>query len=148
MIRSQFLQTCDAEIEKKVLEGLIHASKQRSYLNHCAIAFLIDYVLNVEEDHFRDRVWPILEKEVFKPWKDHNLDSLHLLLTLQKKFPNIITGKEIKKRCGSKEIVSKTNVAEILRILIVRYLFLISFYSKFKSIYFILNILNCRKFLG
>ena len=104
------------------MEGLLHASKQRSYLTHCAITFLIDYVSQVDEEHFKNHLWPILDKEVYKPWPEQTLDSIHLLLTLSQQFSKVITGKELKKRFGSKEIIAEENVDEIFRILVVSFL--------------------------
>ena len=64
-------------------------------------------------------IWPILEKEVCKPFSDQSLDSFYGLLVIQDRFPKIITKKTLKKCIGSENIINEENIKDILRILTV-----------------------------
>lgn len=122
IIRSKMIKTCSVDEQKRVLECLIHAGKQRSYLSFESVSFIIEFLNQLEDDESLKPVWPVLEQEICKPLKDQTLDTFYALLVVQDKFPGVLSKKALKKCFGSENIINEDSMKDILKILTVRYL--------------------------
>jgi len=69
----------------------------------------------------KDIVWPNIEKELGKPWSGHTLDTFYLLLVVKNKHPSLVSHKFLKEHLGTKNIIAKESMAEIINLLTVRY---------------------------
>ena len=51
-------------------------------------------------------MWPLLQKELTKPWPKQSLQTIHCLIAVQKKFPNVVNGKFLKTHFGGSELLN------------------------------------------
>ena len=51
-------------------------------------------------------MWPLLQKELTKPWPKQSLQTIHCLIAVQKKFPNVVNGKFLKTHFGGLELLN------------------------------------------
>ncbi|XP_001603225.1 myb-binding protein 1A [Nasonia vitripennis] len=117
IIRSKMIKTCSVEEQQKVLECLIHAGKQRSYLGFESVSFIIEFLNQLEDDESLKAVWPVLEQGICKPFKEQTLDTFYALLVVQDKFPGVLSKKVLKKTFGSENIINEESMKDILKIL-------------------------------
>ncbi|XP_034231302.1 myb-binding protein 1A [Thrips palmi] len=94
-----FLRSSE-EKQKEIVTTLFSSASKRSYLSYASAPFLHDLMVNVEESVLTDVVWPLVSKEVLKPWADQTLDTLLLLLSALNRVPNIIKSKKIQQNLG------------------------------------------------
>lgn len=101
---------------------MIHSGKQRSYLSFESVSFLVDFINQLDNEEMLAPVWPLLEKEICKPFSEQTLDTFYALLVIQNKFPRIITRKTLKKCFGNENIINEESIQDILKVLTVSYL--------------------------
>ena len=118
LIRSKILQKSSVDMQQKVLEHLVSAGKKRSYLTFVSCSFVIDFLNQLDKKSFSANVWPILEPELVKPLAEHNLDTLHLLLVTQDKYPSVVK-KAYKKNFLGENIINDETLDNIVKILTV-----------------------------
>ncbi|XP_015516258.2 myb-binding protein 1A-like protein [Neodiprion lecontei] len=117
LIHSKILLTATLEKQQQVIELLLTAGQKRSYLPFASYSFLIDLIEQLEEKDFKTIVWPILEKELSKPWNEQTLDTFHVLLVISKRYPSIIRRTSLKQYLHSKEIIDKNSITPISALL-------------------------------
>lgn len=120
LIRSKLLIQSTIEIQQKVIEILLNAGRQRSYLSLVSIMFLDEFIIQLDIESMKKIVWPIVEKEFGKPWSEQTLDSFYVLLVVREKYPSLVDHKFLKKHLGVKDILAKESIEDIIKLLMVR----------------------------
>lgn len=119
MIHSKVYLSSNIDEQQKLLLVLIEAGKKRSYLSCASYSFIIDLVDQLEEKDFKSIAWPLLKKELAKPWPEQTLDTLHTLIVLDKKYPNLLKGSFMRKNFNSKTIIDENSLDSIASLLMV-----------------------------
>ncbi|KYN40609.1 Myb-binding protein 1A [Trachymyrmex septentrionalis] len=116
LIRSKLLARNSVEIQQQIMEILLNAGKKRSYLSFISTMFLSEFIIQLDIKSIKD-VWPIVEKEIGKPWSEQTLDTFYMLLILRDKHPSLVNHKFLKQHLGMTEIITKESVEDIVRLL-------------------------------
>lgn len=119
LIRSKLLLNSTTDTQSKVVEILLNAGKQRSYLSFVSISFLIEFINQLNADSVQTSIWPLMENEFGKPWAEQTLDSFYALLVIRDKFPALVNQDFLKKYLSSNDIITKENINNIVNILTV-----------------------------
>ena len=119
LIRSGILQKCTAEEQQKVFETLFSAGQKRSYLSFVSVFFLADFLQQLDVKALKAGIWPLLKKELGKPWAEQSLDTFYILLIMSDKFPTLVGGKFLKEHLGNESIVSEEHMTELTKLLTV-----------------------------
>lgn len=117
LIRSKLLLNSAADTQSKVVEILLNAGKQRSYLSFVSISFLMEFINQLNGDSVKTSIWPLMENEFGKPWAEQTLDSFYALLVIRDKFPALVNQEFLKKYLSSNDIITKENINNIVNIL-------------------------------
>ncbi|XP_043504476.1 myb-binding protein 1A-like protein [Polistes fuscatus] len=117
LIRSKLLLNSTTDTQSKVVEILLNAGKQRSYLSFVSISFLIEFINQLNADSVKTSIWPLMENEFGKPWAEQTLDSFYALLVIRDKFPALVNQDFLKKYLSSNDIITKENINNIVNIL-------------------------------
>ncbi|KAL2737232.1 myb-binding protein 1A-like protein [Vespula maculifrons] len=117
LIRSKLLLGSTTDIQSKVVEILLNAGKQRSYLSFVSISFLIEFINQLDTNSIRTSIWPFIEKEFGKPWAEQTLDTFYTLLIIRDKYPVLVNQDFLKKYLGSDDIITKESIENIIKIL-------------------------------
>ncbi|XP_071636162.1 myb-binding protein 1A [Temnothorax longispinosus] len=116
LIRSKLLARNSVEIQQQITEILVNAGKQRSYLSFISVMFLSE-IIGQFDTEFMKNVWPIVEKEIGKPWSEQTLDTFYVLLIVRDKHPLLVNHKFLKEHLGVKEIITKESMEDIVKLL-------------------------------
>ncbi|KAL6259582.1 hypothetical protein P5V15_009499 [Pogonomyrmex californicus] len=116
LIRSKLLVQNSIEIQQQVTEILLNAGKQRSYLSFISVIFLSELIIQLDIEPMKN-IWPIVEKEIGKPWSEQTLDTFYALLIIRDKHPSLVNHKFLKEHLGVKEIVTKKSMEDIIKLL-------------------------------
>lgn len=108
-------------MQQQVIEILLSAGKKRSYLSFLSSMFLGELVIQLTTDSMREIVWPIIEKELGKPWSEHTLDTFYLLLLVKNQHPSLVNRKFLNEHLGVKEITARESMEEVIKLLMVHY---------------------------
>ncbi|XP_076256235.1 MYB binding protein 1a [Rhynchophorus ferrugineus] len=117
LIKSNIWKQCNKESQKKILELLISASKERSYLTLVGFSYIVELLDQVSQKQFEKIILPSIQTEIAKPWNVQTLDSIYLIIHLRKKFPTIFNKPFFKEHFGSPELFcleSLTNLSNVL----------------------------------
>jgi hypothetical protein len=68
-----------------VVEALRSVANKKSYILPVSTRTLADLIRHVSPDDLRETIWPLLEGDLAKGWKDCTPDRLVLLLALHSK---------------------------------------------------------------
>ncbi|XP_031636245.1 myb-binding protein 1A [Contarinia nasturtii] len=79
----------DSEI-KKCIETLINASHYKSYHSSLAYTFLLELLEKISEKQFNKIMWPLMQKELKRPWEKQNINTVQFLIKCQSKYPAAI----------------------------------------------------------
>lgn len=120
IIRSNLFQRSSQNEQKKVLEQLFTASKEKTYLKLLTYSFVVDLLETLSENDFKKIVFPFIKSEIMKDWSEHNLDSLYLLLKVKGKYESLLKGIKL----------GENNLKELSSILMVSKLFLLLYLNK------------------
>lgn len=79
---------------------------------------LTHYVFSFQltQQQFESSVWPLLQKELGRPWSKQNLQSIHCLIAVQKKFPNVVNAKFLKAHFGGSELLNPESFQSLHKI--------------------------------
>lgn len=116
LIRSKLLARNSAETQQQIMEILLNAGKQRSHLSFISAVFLSEFIVQLDIESMKN-VWPIVEKEIGKPWSEQTLDTFYVLLIIRDKHPSLVNHKFLKEHLGKKEIITKESVEDIVKLL-------------------------------
>lgn len=119
LIRSTLLSKSASEIQLQILQNLVNAGKQRSYLSFISVSFLVEFINQVNLECIQKSVWPVVEKEFGKSWVEQTLDSFYVLLTIQNKCPSLVNYEFSKKYFGTKSIITRESLSDIIKVLLV-----------------------------
>ncbi|XP_015174164.1 PREDICTED: myb-binding protein 1A-like protein [Polistes dominula] len=117
LIRSKLLLNSINNTQSKVVEILLNAGKQRSYLSFVSISFLIEFINQLDANSVKKSIWPLIENEFGKPWAEQTLDSFYALLIIRDKFPALVNQDFLQKYLLSNDIITKENINNIVNIL-------------------------------
>ncbi|CAD1478873.1 unnamed protein product [Heterotrigona itama] len=118
LIRSKILSKNIDIIQQQIIQDLINAGKQRSYLSFVSISFLIEFINQVDTECIKKLIWPIVEKEFGKPWAQQTLDSFYALLVIKNKCPLLVNNEFSKKHFGTNDIITKESMNDIVKVLL------------------------------
>ncbi|XP_029041713.1 myb-binding protein 1A-like protein [Osmia bicornis bicornis] len=118
LIRSTLLSKSASETQLQILQNLVNAGKQRSYLSFISVSFLVEFINQVNLECIQKSVWPVIEKEFGKPWVEQTLDSFYVLLTIQNKCPSLVNYEFSKKHFGTKSIITRESLSDIMKVLL------------------------------
>lgn len=121
LIRSKLLARNSIEIQQQIMEILMNAGTQRSYLSFISVMFLNELIVQFDTESMKN-VWPIIKKEIGKPWSEQTLDTFYVLLVIRDKHPSLVDHKFLKEHLGVKEIITKESMENIVNLLTVRHL--------------------------
>lgn len=121
LIRSKLFARNSIEIQQQIMEILMNAGKQRSYLSFISVMFLNELIVQFDTESMKN-IWPIIKKEIGKPWSEQTLDTFYVLLIVRDKHPSLVDHKFLKEHLGVEEIITKDSVENIVNLLTVRHL--------------------------
>lgn len=82
------------------------ASHQKTFHSSLAYKFLLELLANLEEGDFTEAVWPLMRKELKRPWEKQNINTLQFLIETQLKYPHIVDEEFLNSSLKSNEILS------------------------------------------
>lgn len=85
---------------------LIIASHQKTFHSSLAYKFLLELLVNLEESEFTESVWPLMRKELKRPWEKQNINTMQFLIETQLKYPHIVDEEFLNSSLKSNEILS------------------------------------------
>ncbi|XP_044764201.1 rDNA transcriptional regulator pol5 [Coccinella septempunctata] len=118
IIRSGLYMKSSDEDQKKVLDCILNAGKERSYLLYPAYELILDLVENVSKDVFQSLILPVIKPQLEKPFSDYNLDSFYFLIMLTNKYPKLIGKQILKKISSSSTFIAESNLEAFSNILL------------------------------
>ncbi|XP_015606625.1 DNA polymerase V [Cephus cinctus] len=117
LIRSKVLIKLTSDEQLKVLECLIKAGNQRSYLSFVSVSFILDFAIQLDEVAFKTILWPLLQTELGKSWSDQTLDTFYALLVVKEKFPSVVKNKFLRQYLGNEHIISSDSMKDVVTLL-------------------------------
>ncbi|XP_014470444.1 PREDICTED: DNA polymerase V-like [Dinoponera quadriceps] len=118
LMRSESLAQNTIEIQQQVVETLLNAGRQRSYLSFVSVMFLSDFIVrHLSDKSMKKVVWPIIEKQFVKPWSEQTLDTFYILLIVRDKYPSLLDHKFLKEHLGVRDIITKESMENIIKLL-------------------------------
>jgi len=122
IIRSKLYIHTSRTIEtQQIIEILLSAGKERSYLSFLSSIFLSEIFTQLDTKSMKDIAWPSIKEELGISWSEHTLDTFYLLLVVKNKHPSLVNHKFLKEHLGTKKIIAKESMAEIVKLLTVCY---------------------------
>ncbi|XP_054014556.1 myb-binding protein 1A-like [Hylaeus anthracinus] len=118
LIRSKVLCKSTTEIQMQIIQDLINRGRQRSYLSFPATSFFVEFINEIDIDNVERLVWPIVEKEFGKPWKEQTIDTFYILLIIKAKCPLLVNYKFSKQHFGTEDIITKESMGDITKVLL------------------------------
>ncbi|KAI8122708.1 Myb-binding protein 1A [Lucilia cuprina] len=106
LLHSGRLTEANSEHLEQVTNMLLQSSRHRTYHASLGFSFLCEIIEALSQKQFETSIWPLLQKELIKPWPKQSLQTVHCLITVQKKFPNIVNGKFLKLHFGGNELLN------------------------------------------
>lgn len=131
LMRSKLLFNCPVDKQLQILEILLTAGTQKSYLSFISISFLIDFIDQLDEKYIKTNFWPLLANHLDKSWTEHSLDTFYALLHISVKFPSLIKKKFFKQHLGAESIIHKDTINDLLKVVTVSIFFLFIFHIFF-----------------
>ncbi|KAF3421961.1 LOW QUALITY PROTEIN: hypothetical protein E2986_00122 [Frieseomelitta varia] len=101
LIRSKILSKSIDVIQQQTIQDLINAGKQR-----------------IDTECIKKLIWPIVEKELGKPWAQQTLDSFYALLVIKDKCPLLVNNEFSKKHFGTNDIITEESMNDIVKVLL------------------------------
>lgn len=120
LIRSKLLAQNSVETQQKIIEILLSAGRERSYLSFISVTFLKEFIDQLDVTSVKE-IWPAVEKEVAKPLSEQTLDMFYILLVLRDKYPLLVNRKFLQQHLGVEEIITEKSMEDIVKILTVCY---------------------------
>ncbi|KAF4530902.1 hypothetical protein B566_EDAN017817 [Ephemera danica] len=117
VIRSRIFMKSTTEQQKYILNQMVEASEQKSYLPQLLSSFVIPLLTPYNKRLFKDSLWPALATAVLKPWAEQTLDSFYLLLKIVSVFPSVVKKSEVLSVFGGPPIIRLESLTEVNGIL-------------------------------
>lgn len=96
---------------------LIDASHQKTFHSSLAYKFLLELLENLDENKFTESVWPLMRKELKRPWEKQNINTLQFLIETKLKYPHIVDEEFLSSSLKSNEILSPGSHKHIGRLI-------------------------------
>lgn len=100
----------------KTISILLHASKYKKFHASLAYTFLFEIMQRLSAEEFLESAWPLLKKELKRPWEKHTINTIYCLLTIQDRYPNLVTPEFLEKSLKTNEILSPVAYKHIGRL--------------------------------
>ncbi|XP_011297827.1 DNA polymerase V [Fopius arisanus] len=117
LIRSKLLESSPPDFQQKVIEILLQAGSKRSYLSFSCSSFLLEFLHQLTPKSLKISIWPILERELGKPWSEQTLDTFYTLLIMSTKFPTLVNKKFLREHLGTDSIIDEKSLDSQLKLL-------------------------------
>ncbi|XP_011211843.2 myb-binding protein 1A [Bactrocera dorsalis] len=101
---------------ERIINTLLQSTKQRSYHASLAYALLIELIEKISAKEFSAVVWPLLQIELQRAWPKQTLQTVHCLIAVQRKFPNIVNAKFLKAHFGNADLLNADSYAHLYRL--------------------------------
>lgn len=121
LIRSNLLAQNAIEIQQQMVQILLKAGEQRSYLSFISAIFLGEFIVHLDVECMKTAIWPIIKKQFGKPWSEQTLDTFYILLVIKDKHPSLLDYKFSKKYLHVEDIICKKSIEDIIKLLMVCY---------------------------
>ncbi|XP_066251995.1 myb-binding protein 1A [Euwallacea similis] len=109
-------KTC-LESQRELLEFLLKAGKERTYIRLFGYSFLIQLLKLSPEVNEDQTLAVLINEEVSKPWTEQTMDTLYLLLNLRLIYPKVYTRKFVKAFLDTPDIVCEESLDKLCNIL-------------------------------
>ncbi|CAG9770830.1 unnamed protein product [Ceutorhynchus assimilis] len=117
IIKANLWNNIGVENKKEILQILLNACKERSYLGLFGYSFIVELLNLVPEIGTDSEFIMQIQNEVAKPWAEQTLDSLYLLIKLRSASPKIFNKKFVKKSLETPEIICEESLENLCNIL-------------------------------
>lgn len=87
VLHANKLQSANNKEIKKCIETLVNASHYKLYHSSLAYTFLLELLDQLSESQFEQIFWPLMQKELKRPWEKQNINTVHFLIKCQLKYP-------------------------------------------------------------
>lgn len=105
----------DSEI-RKCIETLIGASHHKQYHSSLAYTFLLELLEKIDETQFEQIMWPLMRKELKRPWEKQNINTVHFLIKCQSKYPSYIDEEFLSSSLQTNEILTPLAYKHLARL--------------------------------
>ncbi|XP_075157683.1 MYB binding protein 1a [Haematobia irritans] len=116
LLHSGRLADANSDYLEQVTNILLQATHHKSYHASLGYSFICELIETLSQKNFESSVWPLLQKELAKPWPKQNLQSVHCIIALQKKFPNVLNAKFLKTHFGGGELLNADSYQSLHKI--------------------------------
>ncbi|KAJ6625239.1 Myb-binding protein 1A, partial [Pseudolycoriella hygida] len=106
LIRSNRLESGSDEDLSKCTHLLTTASRHKIVHSSLAFTFLIELLNRLPQKRFQSLVWPIVSKELKRPWERQNINTVHFLLALHAKYPELLDVEYLESSLQTPEILT------------------------------------------
>lgn len=101
---------------KKCTEVLINASHYKPYHSSLSYAFLLELLDKLNAAQFEQVMWPLMQKELKRPWEKQNMNTVHFLLTCQLKYPDAVDDDFLSTSLQTNEILTPLSYKHLARL--------------------------------
>lgn len=106
MLHSRKILSASDEEVSKCIQVLVNASRHKSFHSALAYTFLIELLSQLAAEQFVSAVWPVMRKELKRPWEKHTINTVHFLIEAQTKYPNLIDEEYLTSSIKTSEILT------------------------------------------
>ncbi|KAL1502634.1 hypothetical protein ABEB36_007748 [Hypothenemus hampei] len=117
IIRGNLWAKTEPNIQEEVLNLLVAASKERSYLKLFGYSFIEDLIKSIPNLFKNKCLMAIISTEIEKNWDDQSLDSLYLLLVVKEMWPNVYKKSKLKQFLETSDIICDDSLKKLCNIL-------------------------------
>ncbi|XP_067636863.1 myb-binding protein 1A [Eurosta solidaginis] len=104
------------EYLERITNTILQATKQRTYHASLGFAVLIEFVEKLSAKQFATIVWPLLQVELQSSWPKQTLQTVHCLIAVQRRHPNIVNAKFLKSHFGNADLLYPESFPHLYRI--------------------------------
>ncbi|XP_061393037.1 myb-binding protein 1A [Musca vetustissima] len=106
LLHSGRLAEINTEHLEQITNILLQSTRHKTYHASLGYSFLCEIIEMLSQEQFETAVWPLVQKELCRPWNKQNLQTIHCLIVLQKKFPTLVNAKFLKAHFGGVELLN------------------------------------------
>ncbi|KAJ8312866.1 hypothetical protein KUTeg_010239 [Tegillarca granosa] len=117
LIKSGLLKKASHKEIKTVVKQLRQMYRKKSYLQQICTSALVLCIQQVDEEVFKESIWPEVESDMKQGWDSCTPDNLMLLMTCRKCQSAMVNKKFLKEHWGSSKIICENNYPHLSRII-------------------------------
>ncbi|XP_005184002.2 myb-binding protein 1A [Musca domestica] len=106
LLHSGRLADVNPEHLEQITNTLLQSTRHKTYHASLGYSFLCEIIETLSQEQFESAVWPLVQKELCRPWTKQNLQTIHCIIVLQKKFPTVLNAKFLKAHFGGAELLN------------------------------------------